>query len=198
MATQVRRSRDTSIHSGSPADSQSASEQSESEQEYNSPTKSDQDSSQDDSSDNLGAEPETPPSDSQKRRGKFNSRRDSLNESQEWYSLLSSLEHLKFKFDRFQGGERKGKSQGYKKGSFVVPKFSKEDRVNAQVRINAAREQVDPSVYLDPKVKRTTISLYVGNIMATMYPAKPSGRVHQALWDDTSQLQADLLPRVVG
>ena len=67
MTTLVRRSRDTSIHSGSPADSQSAPEQSENEQEYDYPTKSDQDSSQDDSSDNSGAEPETPPSDSQKR-----------------------------------------------------------------------------------------------------------------------------------
>ena len=78
-ATPVRRSRDTSTHSGSLADSQSAPEQtqqSESKQEYY-PTKSDQDSSQDDSSDNPGAEPEKPPPDSQKRRGKFNSRRDS-------------------------------------------------------------------------------------------------------------------------
>ncbi len=39
-------------------------------------------------------------------------------------------------------------------------------------------------------------------IMTTMCPANPSGRVHQALWNDTSQLrrqlQADLLPRVSG
>ena len=48
MATPVRRSRDTSIHSGSPADSQSAPEQSESDQEYNSTTKTGQDSSLDD------------------------------------------------------------------------------------------------------------------------------------------------------
>ncbi len=93
---------------------------------------------------------------------KFNSIRDSPNDSQESYSPLASLEHLKF--DRFQGGERKGKSQGYKKVSFVVPKFSKEDRVKAQVRINAAHKQVDPSVYLNPKVKRTTETLYVGNL----------------------------------
>ena len=138
MATPVRRSRDALIHSGSPAESQSAPEQSESEEENHSPTnlKSDQDSSLDDSSDNTGAEPETPPSDSQKRRGKFNSIRDSPNDSQESYSPLASLEHLKF--DRFQGGECKGKSQGYKKVSFVVPKFSKKDRVKAQVRIDAA------------------------------------------------------------
>ncbi len=128
MATPVTQSRDTLIHSGSPADSQSAPEQSENEQE-SSPTKSDQDSSPDDSSDNTGAEPETPPSDSQKRRGKFNSIRDSPNDSQESYSPLASLELLKF--DRFQGGEHKGKSIGYKKVSFVVPKLSKEDRVKA-------------------------------------------------------------------
>ncbi len=40
----------------------------------------------------------------------------------------------------------------------------KEDRVKAQVRINAAHEQVDPSVYLDLKVKRTTETLYMGNL----------------------------------
>ncbi len=35
----------------------------------------------------------------------------------------------------------------------MAPKFLKEDRVKvkAQVRINAAHEKVDPSVYLDPK-----------------------------------------------
>ena len=83
MATPVRQSRDTLIHSVSPADSQSAPEQSENEQEYDYPTKSDQDSSQDVSSDNLGAEPETPQSDYQKCRGMFNARRDSPNDSQE-------------------------------------------------------------------------------------------------------------------
>jgi hypothetical protein len=94
---------------------------------------------------NPGAEPETPPSNSQKRQGKLNSRRDILDDSQESYSPLASLEHLRF--DIFQGGERKDKSQGYKKGgSFVVRKFSKEDRVKAQARINAAHEKVDPSV----------------------------------------------------
>jgi hypothetical protein len=40
----------------------------------------------------------------------------------------------------------------------------REDRVKAQVRINAAHKQVDPSVYLDLKVKRTTETLYVWNL----------------------------------
>jgi len=163
MATPVTQSRDTLIHSGSPADSQSAPGQSESEQEYNSPTKSDQDSSQDDSSDNQGAETETPPSDSQKRQGTFNSRRDSPNDSQESYSPLASLEHLKC--DRFQGGERKDKSQGYKKGgSFVVPKFPEDYRREAYTRVKAALAQVHQAVHLNQKGNRTTATLYVGNL----------------------------------
>ncbi len=72
MTTLVKKSKVTSIHSGSLLDSQSDLVQSDSGQEDSSPTKSDLESSQDDGSDNLEAEPEIPPSDPQKRQGKFN------------------------------------------------------------------------------------------------------------------------------
>ena len=69
------------------------------------------------------------------------------------------------KFNKSRGDERKDKSQRYKKEeSFVAPKFPKKDRLAATARIADAPKQVDPSVYLDPKVKRTTETLYVGNL----------------------------------
>jgi hypothetical protein len=108
-------------------------------------TKSDEDSYQDDSSDNSGAEPVTPPSDSPKRRGKFNSRRDNPEDSQESDSPLASLENNKF--HRFRGGERKDKSRGYKKGGgFLVPKVAKEDRGKAVDRMTDAFAQEGPAV----------------------------------------------------
>ncbi len=62
-------------------------------------------------------------------------------DSQESDSPVASLKHLKF--DRFQGGESKDKSQGCKKeGSFVVPKFSEDNLRAAYTRIQAAPAQV--------------------------------------------------------
>ena len=59
----------------------------------------------------------------------------------------------------------KDKSQRYKKeASSVAPRFLREDRRAAIARIEDAPKQVDPSVYLDPKIKRTTETLYVGNL----------------------------------
>ncbi len=175
MATLVRWSRDTLIHSGSPADSQSAPEQSDSEKEYISPTKSDQDWFQDDTSDNLGSEPGTPPSNSQKRRKKFNSRRNRPEDSQESDSPLASLENNKF--DRFWGAKHKDKSQGFKKGGSFVRKFS-------------SGEHNNPNTQWE-------IEIWIRwGLVAKMRPAGFSGYVPQILWEDTSQLQADLSPRV--
>ena len=51
-----------------------------------------------------------------------------------------------------------------RRGVALFVPISKEDRVKAQARITAAFEQVGPAAYLDPKVKRTTETLYVGNL----------------------------------
>ena len=69
------------------------------------------------------------------------------------------------KFNKSRGVERKDKSQRYKKeDSFVAPKFSKEDKAKANARIQAALNQVDQAVHFKPQGKRTTATLYVGNL----------------------------------
>ena len=55
-------------------------------------------------------------------------------------------------------------SQGYKRKSYIVPKESKKDRTEAAARISKALDQVDLSVHLNPKGKRNTATLYVGNL----------------------------------
>jgi hypothetical protein len=51
-----------------------------------------------------------------------------------------------------------------KRERYTVPKDSKEDRAKASARISKALDQVDPSVHLNPKGKRKTATLYVGNL----------------------------------
>ena len=41
------------------------------------------------------------------------------------------------------------KPQGYKRDPFVVPKCPKEDRAEANAKVSAALDQVDPSVHLN-------------------------------------------------
>ena len=134
---------------------------------YNYPSKSDRDSSQDDSSDNSGAEPETPQDYSQiNRRKRFQHRGDNPEDSQKSDtdpSLPPSIDTHK-KSNKSRCDERKDKSQRYKKGGFVVPKFSKDDRVKACARFSADMDQVDDSVHLSLKGKRNTATLYVGNL----------------------------------
>jgi hypothetical protein len=45
-----------------------------------------------------------------------------------------------------------------------APKDSNEDRAKAPTRILKALDQVDPYVHLNPKGKRNTVTLYVGNL----------------------------------
>ena len=164
MATPKKQSRVTSIDSDS--GSPTAFEQNYSE--LNSSPSSDRDSSQDDSSDNSGAEPETPQDDSQINSwDRFQHRRDSPEDSQESDSVPSSPPSIDThkKFNKSRGDERKDKSQRYKKeDSFVAPKYSKEDRAKAHERILAALDQVDQAVHFKPRGKRTTATLYVGNL----------------------------------
>ena len=56
------------------------------------------------------------------------------------------------------------KPQGYKRDPFVVPKYQKEDRAEANARVSAALDQVDPSVHLNLQGARSTVTLYVGNL----------------------------------
>ncbi len=51
-----------------------------------------------------------------------------------------------------------------KRAKYTVPKDSKEDRAKASARILKALDQVDPSVHLNPKGKRKTATLNVGNL----------------------------------
>jgi flagellar biosynthesis chaperone FliJ len=169
VAFVAKRSRVTSIDNGSPTYYHSASEHNDSEAE-SSPPKSDQDSSQDDSSDNSGEEPETPPANFRNRREIFKNRRDSPEDSQESDSGSSSSPSIDYKINRYRGNDSKDKSQGYKKGDNIVApkfpktKFPKKDRLEAFARITAAFDQVDPAVYRNPKGKRKTATLYVGNL----------------------------------
>ena len=55
------------------------------------------------------------------------------------------------------------KPQGYKRDPFVVPKYPKKDS-DANARISAALDQVDPSVHFNPQGKKYTATLYVGNL----------------------------------
>ena len=54
------------------------------------------------------------------------------------------------------------KPQGYKRDPFVVPKYPKEDLAEANARISAVLDQVDPSVHLNQQGKRNAATLYVG------------------------------------
>jgi hypothetical protein len=56
------------------------------------------------------------------------------------------------------------KPQRYKREPFVAPKYPKEDRAEANARVSAALDQVNPSVHLNPQGKRNTATLYVGNL----------------------------------
>ena len=56
------------------------------------------------------------------------------------------------------------KIQGYKRDPFIVPKYPKEDRAEANARVSAALDQVDPSVHLNLQGERSTAILYVGNL----------------------------------
>ena len=90
---------------------------------------------QNDSSDNSGAEPETPQDDSQiSSWDRFQISRvspEDSNKSDTEPSRSPSIDTRK-KFNKSRGDERKDTSQRYKKeGSFVAPKFPKEDRVKA-------------------------------------------------------------------
>ena len=170
MATPKKQSRVTSIDSdsGSPTDSQSASEQNDGEQEYNSSSISDRDSSQDDSSDNSGAEPETSQDDSLiSIWDRYHISRKSAEDSQESDTETSpppSIDTRK-KFNKSRGDERKDKSQRYKKeDSFVAPKYSREDRAKANARNQAALNQVDQAVHFKPQGERKHAALYVGNL----------------------------------
>ena len=173
MAIPRKRSKVTTMDSwfedsGSHTDYQSASKQNDGEQEYDSPL-SDRDSSQNDSPDNSGAEPETSQDDSQTSSwDSFHNSRDSAEDSHESDTELSPpppIDNRK-KFNKSRGDECKDKSQRYKKkeDSFVAPKFSMQDRKAANDSITHATKQVKTSVYLDPKAKRTTGTLYVGNL----------------------------------
>jgi hypothetical protein len=172
MATLKKQSRVASIasdsDSGSPTDSQSASEQNDGEQEYNSSSISDRDSSQDDSSDNSGAEPETSQDDSLiSIWDRYHISRKSAEDSQESDTETSpppSIDTRK-KFNKSRGDESKDKSQRYKEeDSFVVPKYSKEDRAKAYARIQAALNQVDQAVHFKSRGERKHATLYVGNL----------------------------------
>ena len=69
------------------------------------------------------------------------------------------------KFNKSRDDERKDKSQRYKKeDSFVTPKYSREYRAKAHARILAALDQVDQAAHFKPQGKRTTVTLYVGNL----------------------------------
>ena len=171
MATPKKQSRVASIDSdsGSPTDYLSASEQNDGEQEDNSPSISDRDSSQDDSSDNSGAEPETSQDDSQ--INSWNScqhGRDSPEDSQESDTESSpspSIDTHK-KFNKSRGDERKDKSQGYKKDSFVPDKAPKQERMAAHGRLKKAFTHVtEETMEMHKSQKnRATETLYVGNL----------------------------------
>ena len=170
MATPRKQSRVTSIDSdsGSTTDYQSASEQNDSEQEYNSPSISDRDSSQDDSSDNSGAEPETSQDDSLiSIWNRYHIRRKGAEDSQESDTETSpppSIENRK-KFNKSRGDERKDKSQRYKKeGSFVAPKFPKEDRVKAWAIFLAAMDQEKNFSTLQPEMQEGYCSTLRGKL----------------------------------
>ena len=56
------------------------------------------------------------------------------------------------------------KSQRHKRNSYTAPKESEKDRNEAIERISKALNQVDKSVHFNPKGKRKTATLYVGNL----------------------------------
>jgi hypothetical protein len=52
----------------------------------------------------------------------------------------------------------------YKREPFVAPTYPKEDRDEANARVSAALDQVNPSVHLNQQGKRNTATLYVVNL----------------------------------
>ena len=168
MATSRKQSQVTSIDSdsGSPTDYQSASKQNDGEQEYNSSSISDRDPSQDDSSDNSGAEPETSQDDSQiSGWDRFHNSRDSAEDSQESDTEPSPpppIDNRK-KFNKYRGDERKDKSQGYKKDSFVPDRAPKHEREAARGRLKKALEYDTMEIQYGHK-NIATETLYVGNL----------------------------------
>ena len=56
------------------------------------------------------------------------------------------------------------KSQGHKRDPFVVPTYPKEYQAEANARVSASLNQVDPSLHLNLQGKRNTATLYVRSL----------------------------------
>jgi hypothetical protein len=101
------------------------------------------------SNENLEAEPEQSPSPAYSEESDCPACEDSVEEPEQ---------------SRSPSQVPVNRKEPIKRERYTVPKDSKEDRAKASARISKALDQVDPSVHLNPKGKRTTATLYVGNL----------------------------------
>ena len=101
------------------------------------------------SNENLEAEPEQSPSPAYSEESDCPACEDSVEEPEQ---------------SRSPSPVPVNRKEPIKRERYTVPKDSKEDRAKAYARISKALDQVDPSVHLNPKGKRTTATLYVGNL----------------------------------
>jgi hypothetical protein len=60
--------------------------------------------------------------------------------------------------------KRNPRPASYVKGRYIVPKAPKKDRDEAQKALAAALDQVPDTIHFDRRGKRTTATLYVGNL----------------------------------